>query len=163
MYIYFNNPDQASDLSSSFTSTGPKAGTIALNGPSSNSVGDLTQQRGNNSPVASFQKTVNEDFYVWFRVRSLMARRITAYNEHLDNEEVDYIKIESLDSAGVNDTNRYTEGETRIIPGWVGVKIKQGADNTDYTLCCNIVTSGTALEQTYSPRALIMVRNLLPS
>ena len=163
LYIYFNNPDQSSDLAGSFVTSSLKAGTITLSRPTAYSVGDITQQQGNETPIATFQKTANENFYIWFRVGSILARRITAYNNHLDDEELDYIKINSLDSSGSNDTNRYTEGETRFVPGWVGVKVKEGTNNTDYTVVANINTKGTALEQTYSARALLKIRDLLPS
>ena len=162
VYLYFNNPDQASDLASVFSASSPKDGTISLNAPSRNSVSSLNQAIGSDGPVATFQKTTNEDFFIYFRVGSLMAKRITAYNKSLGLEDIDYVKINSLDAAGSNDAGRYTEGETRFLPQWVGVKVKSGANGTDYTVVANIVTTGNRLSETYSARCLLKVRDLLP-
>tara|TARA_R100001460_G_scaffold32526_7_gene63838 strand:+ start:5178 stop:5945 length:768 start_codon:yes stop_codon:yes gene_type:complete len=162
LYIYFNNPDQSSDLAGSFVASSPKIGTIALNRPSSLSVGNLEQGQGNDSPAASFQKTEDEEVYIWFRVGSLLTRRISQYNNHLDYEQISYIKVQSLDAAGSNDANRYIEGETRFLPSWVGVKVKAGSAGVDYTIAVEIVTTSSGLTQTLSARALLRIRNLLP-
>ena len=133
-----------------------------MNRPSSLSVGNLEQGQGNESPAASFQKTVDEEVYIWFRVGSLLARRISQYNNHLDYEQISYIKVQSLDAAGSNDAARYTEGETRFLPSWVGVKVKAGSGGVDYTIAVEIVTTSSGLTQTLSARALLRIRNLLP-
>lgn len=162
VYVYFNNPDQSVDLASVFSASTPKNGSISLNAPSRNAVSSLNQAIGSDGPVATFQKTTNENYFIYFRVGSLMAKRITAYNKSLGLEDIDYIKINSLDAAGANDVNRYTEGETRFLPQWVGVKVKAGSNSTNYTVVCNVTTTGNNLTEEYSARCLLKVRDLLP-
>jgi hypothetical protein len=163
MYIYFNNPAQSSDLASSFTASSPKIGTISLGRPSQYAVGNLIQQQGNETPVATFQKTEDEEIYIWFRVGSLLSSRISTYNDHIEYEEVAYVQIESLDAAGSDDIARYSEADTRFIPAWCGAKFKAGANNTSYTLNIKVITSSTGITQKYNARALLRIRNLLPT
>jgi hypothetical protein len=163
LYIYYNNPDQASDLQSAFSASSPKVGKIYLNAPSLRTVSDPIPRNGATTPNDTFQKTVDEEVYIWFRVKSLMGSRLLSYNNKLDFEAPDYIQIQSLDSAGSNDANRYTENLTAIIPGWVGVYVKAGSNSTDYTLNLIIRTVATNTNQTLTPRALLQVRNLLPT
>tara|TARA_Y100000593_G_C4316156_1_gene340968 strand:+ start:1678 stop:2454 length:777 start_codon:yes stop_codon:yes gene_type:complete len=163
VYLYYNNPDQSSDLASVFTGSSLKPGKIVLTRPSSNAINSLSVEPGTVLPVASFQKTIQEEIYIWFRVGSILSRRISTNNDHLTSEEISYVKVTSLDSAGADDATRYSEASTRFIPGWVGVKALAGANNTDYTLALEIVTTATNFSQKYSSRALIRVRELLPT
>lgn len=163
MYIYFNYPSQSSDLSGSFTASSAKIGTITLGRPSAYAVGNLVQQQGNETPVATFQKTESEEIYIWFNVGTLLSKRISPYNERIDYEEIAYVKVESLNSAGSDDIARYSEADTRFIPSWCGAKFKAGSNNTSYTLNIIVVTTSVGLTQTYNARALLRIRNLLPS
>ena len=162
LYIYYNYPSQSSDLASSFTVSSPKIGTIALNRPSSYAVGNLNVAQGTNSPLASFQKAVDEEIYIWFRYASLLTQRITPYNNKLNYEEIGYVKVSSLDAAGSDDIARYSEADTRYIPGWIGAKFKAGSAGTNYTVAIEIVTTCTGFTQKYSARALLSINNLLP-
>ena len=163
MYIYFNNPAQSTDLSGTFVVSTPKLGTLTFGRPSQYAIGNLIQQQGNETPVATFQKTEDEEIYIWFRIGSLLSKRISPYNEHIEYEEVGYVQVESLDNTGTDDINRYTESDTRYIPGWVGAKFKGGTNNTSYTLNVKVVTTSIGLTQLYNARALLRIRNLLPS
>jgi hypothetical protein len=163
LYIYFNYPSQSSDLSGAFTASSVKIGTITLGRPSTYAVSSVAQTLGNDSPVATFQKAADEEIYIWFRIGSLLSKRISPYNGHLDYEEIKYVKVSSLDSGGSDDIARYSEADTRFIPSWVGAKFKAGSAATDYTVAIEIVTSSTGITQKYSARALLRIRNLLPS
>jgi hypothetical protein len=163
MYIYYNNPSQSSDLAGTFVASSPKIGTISLGRPSQYAVGNLIQQQGNETPVATFQKTENEEIYIWFRVGSLLSKRISTYNDHIEYEEVAYVQVESLDAAGSDDIARYSEADTRFIPGWCGAKFKAGSNNTSYTLNIKVNTTSTGITQKYNARALLRIRNLLPT
>ena len=163
VYVYFNNPDQSSDLGSAFSASGPKVGKVYLNAPSNRVIPNPISMSGSSTPISTFAKTSSDEVYIWFRVKTLLASRISAYNLKLDFESTDYIKIESLDSSGTNDTNRYNDANTIVIPGFVGVNVKAGSNNNDYTVCCNIRTVATGpFNQTMSLRALLQVRDLLP-
>ena len=163
MYVYFNNPDQSSDLQSAFSPSGPKVGKIYLNAPSNRIISSPSQRVGGSTPNYVFSKTSTDELYIWFRVGQLLAYRISAYNNKLDLESVDYIKIQSLDSSATNDAGRYNDANTVILPSYIGVAVKSGTNNNDYTVCCNIVTVATGpFNQTISLRALLQVRDLLP-
>jgi len=164
LYIYFNNPDQTIDLSSAFTATGPKTGKIYLNAPSLRIVGDPNQRTGSKTANYTFSKTTLDEVYIWFHVGSLMAKRIQPYNAKLGFESLDYVQVFSYDSGGSDDTNRYNETLTAFIPGWVGVYVKAGSNNTDYAVACNIRTAGGGpFNQSISLRCLLSVRDLLPT
>tara|TARA_Y100000593_G_scaffold95042_1_gene198745 strand:+ start:3224 stop:3994 length:771 start_codon:yes stop_codon:yes gene_type:complete len=162
VYVYFNNSDQSSDLQSAFVPSGPKIGKVFLNAPSNRIVSQPSQKTGSTTPNFIFSKTSDDEVYIWFRVASLLASRIVPYNDKLDLESIDYIKIQSLDSAGSNDAARYNESLTVVIPGYVGVSTKAGSNNTDYTVVCEIRTVATNFNQTISLRALLQIRDLLP-
>ena len=163
VYVYFNNPDQSSDLQSAFVPSTPKSGKIYLNAPANRIVTQPSQRTGTTTPNFVFQKTSDDEIYIWFRVASLLGSRISPYNEKLDFESLDFVKIQSLDSTGTNDTNRYNDTLTAFIPGYVGVLVKAGSNNTDYTVVCEIRTVASGpFNQTISLRCLLQIRNLLP-
>ena len=163
IYVYFNNPDEATDRSAAFVPDSPKTGKIYLVAPSNRIVSQPIVRTGTTTPNSIFSKTSVDEVYIWFRVNSLLATRISAYNEKLDYESVDHIKIQSLDSSSTNDTNRYTELNTAVIPGYIGVYVKGGTNSTDYTVECRISTVGTGtFNQIFSLRALLQIRDLLP-
>ena len=60
------------------------------------------------------------------------------------------------------DIARYSEADTRYIPGWIGAKFKAGSAGTNYTVAIEIVTTCTGFTQKYSARALLSINNLLP-
>ena len=163
VYVYFNNPDQSSDLQSAFVPSGAKAGKIYLNAPSNRIVSQPSQRTGSSTPNYVFSKTSDDELYIWFRIASLLGSRISPYNDKLDFESLDYVKIQSLDAAGSNDAARYNDTLTAFVPGYVGVYCKAGSNNTDYTVVCEIRTVATGpFNQTISLRALLQIRDLLP-
>ena len=121
LYVYFNNPDQSSDLQSAFVPSTPKTGKIYLNAPANRIVAQPSQRTGSTTPDYIFSKTSDDELYIWFRVSSLLGSRISPYNDKLDFESLDHVKVQSLDSSGTNDTNRYNDTLTVFIPGFVGV------------------------------------------
>lgn len=162
LWLYYNNPDQASSLGSSFSPSGPKDAKIYLNAPSLRVVGDALPRNGATTPAVTFQKTSVDECYIWFRVKSLMASRIQPYNSKLGFETIQYIQVFSYDSAGSSHTDRLKEELTVVIPGWVGVCVAEGSNNTDYTINAIIQTHGTNFNQKLSINALLQVRDLLP-
>ena len=163
LYVYFNNPDQTIDLETPFSPSTPKTGKIYLNAPANRIVTQPSQRTGTTTPNFVFQKTSIDEVYIWFRVASLLGSRIAPYNDKLDFESVDFIQVQSLDSSGSNDTNRYNESLTAFIPGYIGINVKAGSNNVDYTVVCNVNTVATGLyNQIISLRCLLQIRDLLP-
>lgn len=162
LYLYYNNPDQASSLGGTFTPSGPKSAKIFLVAPSNRVVGDPIPRNGTTTPPVTFQKTTNDDVYIWFRIKALLASRIQAYNGKLDFETPQYIQVYSNDSTGTSDTSRLLEELTAVIPGWIGVCVTQGTNATDYTVNAIVQTHGTNFNQKLSLNALLQVRNLFP-
>ena len=162
-YLYFDN-SSSTDLSSVFTAHGPKIGKVYLNAPSNRIISQPSQKSGSNSPNYVFSKTSTDEVFIWFRVGSLLANRITPNNDKLDYESVDLITIRSLDQAGADNNARYEIASTAVVPSYIGVKVKSGSNNTDYTVCCNITTvAGDNFVQKISLRSLLQVRDLLPT
>ena len=162
VWLYYNNPDQASSLGSSFSPSGPKDAKIFLNAPSLRVVGDPLPRNGATTPASTFQKTPADECYIWFRVGSLMASRIQPYNSKLGLETVQYVQVFSYDSAGATHTDRLKEELTAVIPGWIGVCVAEGSNDVDYTVNALIQTHGTNFNQKLSLNALLQVRNLYP-
>ena len=162
VWLYWNNPDQASSLGSSFSPSSVKTGKIHLNAPSLRVVGDPIPRSGTRTPSAVFQKTPTDDVYIWFRVSSLLAKRLQPYNGKLDFEAIQYVQMFSYDSAGSTHTDRLREELTVIIPGWVGVCVAEGTNNADYTVNLIVQTHGTNFNQKLSLNATLQTRNLFP-
>ena len=133
-----------------------------MNAPANRVVSNPIQRSGTTTPSFVFTKTYTDEVYIWFRTSSVLSSRLTTYNDKLDFESVSYVKIESLDSSGTNDTSRYEESETAVISGFIGIKVKSGSNNTDYTICCNIKTFATNFSQFISLRCTLQIRNQLP-
>jgi len=159
IYIYYDN-SSASDQAVATTISSPKAGNIFVGAPTGRIVQSLANRSATDAPQSTFSKATIEEVNVWFSVGSLLMGRFATYNQRKLFEGIDYVQIRSLDASGTDDAGRYDEGETRFINGWVMARSKGGANNTDYTLEALIVTT---TNQKFSLRALIQVRDLLPS
>ena len=162
LFLYYNNPDQASSLGSTFSPSSPKTAKIFLVAPSNRIVGDPIPRNGATTPPATFQKTTNDEVYIWFRIKSLLAQRIQPYNGKLDFETIQYIQVYSNNAAGSSDTSRLREELTAVIPGWIGVCVAEGTNNEDYTVNAIVQTHATEFNQKLSLNALLQVRNLFP-
>tara|TARA_Y100001963_G_C6691366_1_gene404792 strand:+ start:168 stop:932 length:765 start_codon:yes stop_codon:yes gene_type:complete len=160
VWIYFNNPDQSSDLAGSFTASSVKAGTIFVGAPSGRIVTRFSERSSSDQPQTIIQKATNEALDVFVSVKGLFEGRYDAYQKHRGLEGIDYVQVQSLDSSGTDSAARYDEPATVFIPGFVRVRTKAGSDNTDYALVCNITTTEA---ETFSIRSLIQVRDLLPA
>lgn len=159
-YVYFANPDQASDLSTSTTIATPLAGYIELSRPTAFLVSQPLLRAPSSVPQTTFVKSTTDEIDVYFAVDNLFGNRATKYNNRLLYEGIDYVNVLSLDSSNTNDTGRYDEDETRFIAGHVRVRAKGGSDDTDYALVCRVYTTET---QQIDIRCLIQVRDQLPS
>lgn len=160
IYIYWDNPDQSTDLSSSVTTTTPKTTFAYLGAPFGNVVNFQTRSGLSTVPTTIFQKDPDEKIDIWFPISQLLAPRALPYNERLDFKGLDYIDVNVLDSLDANQTAMYALGETRIISGWVRARIQAGSDNTDYVVRIKVFTSDN---EVFILSCLLQVRKLLPT
>ncbi|MEM7070304.1 MAG: hypothetical protein AAF403_00915 [Pseudomonadota bacterium] len=160
LFLYFQNPNQTSDLSGSFDPSGLIFGTIDLSRPSAFLVSQPLQRPPSTEPQTAFVKAPSDEIDIYFATSGLFNIRANPFNDRLGLEGVKYVNIFSFDSSGSNDTGRYDETKTRFINGFVRARAKGGSNNVDYALVCRIVT--TNLQQ-IDIRCLIQVRDQLPS
>lgn len=160
IYIYFQNPDQSSDPTKAVTISSAINGYIDLSRPSGLLVSQPLQRPPTSEPQTAFVKASTDEIDVYFAVSNLFTSRANPYNLRLGLEDIDHIKVQSLDNTGTNDTARYDITKTRFIDGFVRVRSTGGSDSTDYALVCRVITTQ---EQQIDIRCLIQVRDQLPS
>ena len=73
---------------------------------------------------------------------------------------MNYIDVEVLNSAGADQASMYVLTDTRIINGWVKVRVQAGSDNTDYVV--RLIIQDTDLQK-FVLSNLLQVRKILPS
>lgn len=159
LYVYFYNPDETVDSSTSVTITSAKTGHIMLSAPHTR----VVQAGGSSSaldvPLQSFIKSSNEEIHVFWVLGNNLAKRLTPYNERNDEEGIEHVQVYSYDSSGTNATERYDERETRLGNGFVRTTYKAGSSGTDYAIAIEVKTS---LGQVLENRAILRVIDLLP-
>lgn len=159
-YIYFYNPDEATDSSTSVTmDPSPKKGEVLLSAPHSRVVNARDSQSALDTPVQSFVKAVNDEVHVFWIITSQLAKRLTPFNQRNDEEGVDYVQIFSYDSSGTDASERYVQDETRMGNGFVRATYKGGTSGTDYAIAIQVITT---LGQSLESRAILRVIDLLP-
>ena len=160
IYIYWDNPDQSSDLSSVVTTTSPKTVYAYLAAPFKYIVTPNNTRGLSTSPSTIIQKNPDEKIDIWFPVSQLLTPRALPHNERLDFIDIDYIDANVLNSSGVDQTAMYALEETRVINGWIKIRVQAGSDNTDYVVNAIIFTSNN---EKFILSCLLQVRQLLPS
>ena len=114
LYVYFHNPDETVDSSTSVSISSPKTGHITLSRPHSRIVSSKTSQNATDTPIQTFVKASGDSIHVFFAITSSLAKRITPYNDRDDEEAIEFVNVYSYDSSGTNDDGRFTETETRV-------------------------------------------------
>jgi len=158
-YVYFFQPTEATDHSTSVTISSIKTGHIMLSSPHSRVVSQPASQSALDSPIQSFVKASTDEIHVFFIVNSNLAKRISPFNERNDEEGIDYVQVKSFDSSGADASARYDEASTRFGNGFVRATYKAGDNGTDYAIAIEV---STTLGQLYQIRAILRVKNLLP-
>ena len=102
----------------------------------------------------------DEKIDIWYPVSQLLAPASLSYNKKLEFKAINYIDVQVLNSAGANQPSMYALSETRIVAGWIRVRIQQGTNNTDYVVRALITNSDL---ETYIIPCLLQVRTLLPT
>jgi len=161
IYIYFKKAS-AADQATSITFGSPKDGQIWLGKPANMIVGPSSFVGGASSPAQTFVMNTFTSAYVWFAVDHLLAKRFSPYNERMSFEEIQYCKIQVLDSGGSAVAGMISQLNTRFIPGYVGAYIQGagGTDGNDYQIKVTIQTVQGA--QTFALTCTLQLRNQLP-
>tara|TARA_Y100001963_G_scaffold159863_1_gene265800 strand:+ start:946 stop:1710 length:765 start_codon:yes stop_codon:yes gene_type:complete len=159
VWLYWGNPT-GSISSATFTPSSPKSGQIYLGKPANMVVGPQTFVGTSSNPISSFMKNSSTEVYIWFSYSNLLSRRISAQDGHNVFEGLTYVQTEVLNASGVDQVAMYEELKTRFVPGYVGVYIKAGSNNTNYQVRCRVST--TEYQNIYLT-CLLQVRNQLPS
>ena len=92
-------------------------------------------------PTSIFQKDPDDQIDIWFPVGTRLAKRRIEYNQRLDFKLVQRASIEVKNSSKVNQVSMYALEELRVINGWCRLRIKAGADATDYSVRLGMVTT----------------------
>jgi hypothetical protein len=159
-YVYWDNPDQSSDLSTSVSVSSAKLGQIYLGAPFGNVINLQSRSGLSTVPTTIVQKDVDEKIDIFFPVSQLLAPRSLPYNERLDFKSIRYIDVQVLNSSGVNQASMYALEETRLIAGFCRVRVQAGVTNTDFVVRALIYSSDS---EVFILSCLLQVRQLLPS
>lgn len=159
VYVYFFNPNETTDSSTSVTITSAKVGNIMLSAPHSRMVSARDSQNALDVPLQSFVKGSSDEVHVFWATSNGLAKRIVPYNDRNDEEGIEYVQIYSYDSSGANASARYDIGDTRFGNGFVRASYKAGDSGTDYAIAIKVFTT---LGQLYENRAILRVIDLLP-
>ncbi|MFZ9079067.1 MAG: hypothetical protein ACO23H_11085 [Alphaproteobacteria bacterium] len=158
-YVYFYEPNETTDHSTSVTISTPKNGYILLSAPHSRVVNARDSQSALDQPVQSFIKSESDEVHVFWIVTSQLAKRLTPYNERNDQEGIEYVTIHSYDDSGVDSSTRFQPQETRAGNGFIRATYRAGSSGSNYAIAINIITT---LGQSLENRAILRVIDLLP-
>jgi len=159
-YIYYDHASQSSDLSSTVGVSSPLSASVYLGAPFKNIVNLDSNQGLTTTPTTIIQKDPDDIMDIWFPISQILAPRSLPYNERLDFKSVNYINVNVLNSAGANQAGLYALQETRIIAGWISVRVQTGTKDVDYVVRLNVYTNDL---EVFTLTCLLQVRQLLPS
>lgn len=159
LFLYYGYSSESVDRATTPTITTPSTGHIYLGAPSGRVVTPTNRQPNTQEPLVQFQKASTEVIDIWFSLASLVSGRVETYNERMLFEEINHVKIQSLDAAGSNDDARFEQTNVRFINGWLRARVKAGASGTDYAVSAQIETDKN---QMFDVRCLLKVIDLLP-
>ena len=160
IFVYYQNPDQTSDLASSVTISSALSGYIDLARAGGFVVSQPTLRPPTATPQTAFVKSTIDTIDVYFSVANLLQMRAFAYNGRISYDEIDFVEVQSYDSGGSSDAGRYDITKTRFVEGFVKARAKGGADSNDYAFAVNLTTEQG---QMISVRCLIQTRDQLPT
>ena len=160
IYLYWDYPDESTLHETPVSIVSALDGEIYLGAPFGNIVNANNRSNLSTVPTTIFQKDPDEKLDIWFPYAQLLATRGLPYNERLNFKGLQSVKIEALDSSGVNQTSLFALEETRVINNWIRIRVKSGSSDTDYVI--RLIMTNTDLE-VFILTTLLQVRKLLPS
>jgi hypothetical protein len=158
-YIYYFQPDETTDHSTSVTIDSPNNAYIMLSAPHSRVVSQPASQSALDAPVQSFIKASTDEVHVFFLINRNFAKRLSPYNERNDQEGIEYVDVKSYDSSGTDSSARYDIRATRIGNGFVRASFQAGDSGSDFAIAIQVYTT---LGQLLEMRAILRVIDLLP-
>lgn len=176
-WLYFGNTGAASGAGS-FVAASAVEGYIHAVRPRGFVVPARPVEPGTTRPLARIQKTVGEQFLVWFEMRGMLEHRRDDSGDSRVWEEVFQV-VHVVEDGGVAQAGLITQNRTRfteVLDGpargfYVGVFVKAGTTATNYTIAPVIDTvapeiridTGVLYLDEYrilEPRAMLMVKDL---
>ena len=160
IYLYYQNPDQSIDPSSTVTITGAINAYIDISKAGGFIVRQPLNRPATQEPLQSIVKSSDDVIDVYFSVAGLFRSMASPFAQRTDFEGISHVTVKSLDSSGTDSSSRYTLEDTRFIDGFVKARTKAGSDGTDYAF---MITITTTTGQVIDIRCLVQVRNQLPA
>ena len=160
IYLYFQNPDQSSDPSSTVTIASAIDAYIDISQAGGFVVRQPLNRPATQQPLQAIVKSTDDVLDVYFSTAGLFRSMTSPYAQRVDYEGISYVTVQSLDSSGTDSSARYTLVDTRFIDGFVKARTKAGSDGTDYAF---MITITTTTDQVIDIRCLVQVRNQLPA
>lgn len=159
LWVYYGNPDETTDHTSTVSISSAKNGYILLERPYARVVAARGGQSATDAPITSFNKSSVDAVDVFFLTNGFLGKRLENYNERDGFEAIDYVQVFSYDSSGTNSNARYDVDDTRLGNNFVRARYKAGDNGSDYAVAIEIFTTE---KQVIQSRALLRVKNLLP-
>lgn len=160
IYLYFQNPDQSIDPSSSVTIAAAINAHIDISQAGGFVVRQPLNRPATQTPLQSIVKSTDDIIDVYFSTAGLFRSMLSPYANRIDFEGISYVTVKSLDSSGTDSSARYEFADTRFIDGFIKARAKAGSDGVDYAF---MVTVTTTTGQAIDIRCLVQVRNQLPA
>ena len=161
IFLYYHYPDESTDRTSSFTASAPKKGKILLENPYGRIVPGGIGSNADDQPIVSFSKSQAGEIDVFFIFNQYFGDRVDTYNNRLKLEEMNYATAKAYLSDGSVSTALTPDNDyMRFGNGFVRARWKGGDNSTDYAIVVTMVSSEL---QTVETRAVMRVKNLLPS
>ena len=162
IWLYWDYADETVDQSTSQTMVGsPLTASVYLGAPFGRIVNLTTINNVFTSQnMTVFSKQPEEIVDIWYPINHLLTPRSLSYNERLDYIGIDYILVEVINSSSVNQPSMYALEETKLINGFIKIRVKSGTTDTDYVVRCIIVCTDS---EKYIQSSLLQVKKLLPT
>ena len=160
IYLYYQNPNQNSDPSSSVTISSAINAYIDLSQAGGFVVRQPLNRPATAQPLQSIVKSSTDVIDVYFSVGGLFRSMLAPFAERTDFEGIEHVTVQSLDASGTDSSSRYEFADTRFISGFVKARAKGGTDGVDYAF---MITVTTTTGQVIDIRCLVQVRDQLPT
>lgn len=171
-WLYYGN-SAATTAVTSFAPSGPTSGDVAVELPAGIVVAAVSERPGATKPTTEIAKTPDEEVNVYIELTgSLVGRARTSEGDNRFEEpswlygavyRAGTLQVYATHSIDVEQSKcRFIEHKGRLF---ARIRVRGGADDTDYTLSAMVQTTGLD-GQTFSnpriiePRALIKVREV---